>query len=449
MRCSDRGNVRFEGLEQRQLFNGLPAMPLVIGGTEGMDVISVKYDAQTDAIKWSVNWKNYSMPLSKVLYVLVDAKGGNDQIFVGKMTSGLKTIVWGGYGDDKVEIADQVSYLTTGNVSVDGGWGKDSLLVSSWNANTPGLTPRDDVYADHVHVGGFYGATPIVGIDVGYNNVENIHVAGQAWHSTGFYIHSTKWGTKTTLSNGFGGDNVFVGDGDIDKNINGDLDLGAYGYNAWISIDDTKVSHGQVYQFKDDTLKTLQMRTISFPGNCNLTLNTSAYGDNVGIDGGNGFNLKWLNVNTGFGNDNVNFGNDSLLLSKMNYCTFAIDTGADQDRIYMDDGHDNFPQVYHVTPGKFSSTGISNLNYWNTETFGVGGGLQETTFDVVPSWYTKYQLYGHGLQPNYPNTPSHLVLGLNGVTNPQRKLTAPSTWTYTFGNRQSIEAGYFSDLPIV
>jgi hypothetical protein len=96
MRCSDRESVRFEGLEQRQLFNGLPKMPLVIGGTGNLDVINVKYDAQTDSIKWSVNWKNYSMPLSKVLYVLVDAQAGNDQVYVGKMTSGLKTIVWAG-----------------------------------------------------------------------------------------------------------------------------------------------------------------------------------------------------------------------------------------------------------------------------------------------------------------------------------------------------------------
>jgi hypothetical protein len=444
-----RESVALQQLESRQLFNGLPAMPLVIGGTEGLDVISVKYDAASDAIKWSVNWKNYSMPLSKVLYVLVDAKGGNDQVYVGKMTSGLKTFVWGGLGDDKVEIANEVSYLTTGNVSVDGGWGKDSLLVNSWNANTPGLTPVDDIYADRVHVGGFYGAQKVVGIDVNYNNVEDLGVNGQAWHTNAFYVHSTKWGTTTRIHNGFTGDNIFVGDGDIDKNINGDLSLGEYGYNAWITIDDTKATHGQIYKFKDNTLKTLQMRTISFPGNSNLTVNTSSFNDVVGVDGGNGFSLKWLNINTGFGNDNVTFGNDSLLLSKMNYCTFAINTGADQDKIYMDDGHANFGQVYHIAPGKFSCTGINYFNYWNTETFGVGGGMQENTFDVVPSWYTKYQLFGHGLQPNYANQPSHLVLGLNGVTNPQRKQTGQNTWTYSFGNRQSIEAGYFSDLPIV
>jgi len=449
MRCSDRESVRFEGLEQRQLFNGLPKMPLVIGGTGNLDVINVKYDAQTDSIKWSVNWKNYSMPLSKVLYVLVDAQAGNDQVYVGKMTSGLKTIVWGGAGDDKVEIANEVSYLTTGNISIDGGSGKDSVWVSSWNANTPGLTPREDIYGDHVHVGGFYGAMPVVGIDVTHNNVEDIGVNGQANHSTGFYIHSTKWGTKTHIANGFAGDNVFVGDGDIDKNIAGDLDLGSYGYSAWMTIDDTKATHGQVYQFTNDTLKTLQMRTISFPAQCHLTLNTSSYNDVVGVDGGYGFGLKWLNINTGFGNDQVSFANNSLLLERLNYCTFAVDTGADQDKIYMDDGHANFGHVYHVTPGKFSSIGVSNFNYWNTETFGVGGGMQENTFDVVPSWYTKYQLYGHGLQPNYANTPSHLALGLNGVTNPARNQTGPNTWTYTFGNCKPVEANFFSDLPIV
>jgi hypothetical protein len=144
--------------------------------------------------------------------------------------------------------------------------------------------------------------------------------------------------------------------------------------------------------------------------------------------------LKWLNINTGFGNDQVSFANNSLLLERLNYCTFAVNTGADQDKIYMDDGHANFGHVYHVTPGKFSSIGVSNFNYWNTETFGVGGGMQENTFDVVPSWYTKYQLYGHGLQPNYANTPSHLALGLNGVTNPARSQTGPNSWTYTFGN---------------
>jgi hypothetical protein len=111
----------------------------------------------------------------------------------------------------------------------------------------------------------------------------------QAIHSTGFYIHSTKWGTKTHIANGFAGDNVFVGDGDIDKNIAGDLDLGSYGYSAWMTIDDTKATHGQVYQFTNDTLKTLQMRTISFPAQCHLTLNTSSYNDVVGVDGGYGF----------------------------------------------------------------------------------------------------------------------------------------------------------------
>jgi hypothetical protein len=216
-----------------------------------------------------------------------------------------------------------------------------------------------------------------------------------------------------------------------------------------MTIDDTKATHGQVYKFKDDTLKTLQSRTITFPGQCHLTLNTSSYNDVVGVDGGYGFGLKWLNINTGFGNDQVSFANDSLRLEKLNYCTFAVNTGADQDKILMQDGHDDFPQAYHITPGKFSSIGVQYFNYWNTETFAVGGGNGENTFDVVPSSYTKYQLYGHELQPNYANTPSHLAIGLDGVTNPARSQTGPNSWNYTFGNRQSIEADFFSDAPIV
>src|SRR4051812_24349980 len=96
MHRSIREHVRFEDLEQRRLFNGLPPMPLVIAGTDSLDVISVNVNAKTNSVDWSVNWQKHSMPLNKVLYVLVDAKGGNDQVFVGKMTSGLKTIVWAG-----------------------------------------------------------------------------------------------------------------------------------------------------------------------------------------------------------------------------------------------------------------------------------------------------------------------------------------------------------------
>jgi hypothetical protein len=456
---SNRSFGALESLESRQLFSGgLPPLPLAIFGGNGSDVINVNYDANSDSLKWSVNGQNHSTPASQVSYLYIDGSSGDDQITVGAMRSGLDSFIRGGAGSDKITVGGGViNYMTSGNVTVlgddvatnDPGLNKDQLFINAFNSVTPTFNEYYDFYKDHLHLGGFYGGAGFVaGIDVKYSGVEDVTFSGPAGEGAIYNIHSTKFGSTMHVFTGWKNDMLYVGDGDIDSQIYGNLDLkGYYGYNDFVTINDDKASTGHVYKFNQNVLSTLQTRKITLPQGEYLTLNATNYADSINVAGGYDFEAKSFAINANGGNDQITFGDQKCKLLYMQNIPLSVDGGAGNDRILMQDGYNSTGGVYHLADHKFSNNyGVSSMSYWRTETFAVGGSLTSNTFDIVPSAETKYQLYGHQMTPNNGGQ-TWLSLGTLGVTSPSFKSWGAGSGEYTFGNRAPIDIWQMTSYP--
>src|SRR4051794_4995481 len=103
--------VAMEVLEDRQLFS-YPVIPVLVQGTGGPDVISVKLDAAGKNVLWTTNGVNHSYLLASTTSIIVQGFAGNDQINIGALTSGLNVKINGGSGSDTINVGgNKLSYL--------------------------------------------------------------------------------------------------------------------------------------------------------------------------------------------------------------------------------------------------------------------------------------------------------------------------------------------------
>ena len=454
-----RSVTNMELLEDRQLFS-IPVTPLVVPGTNGADVISVKLDAAGKNVLWTTNGVNHSYPLAYVSSIIVAGFAGNDLISVSTLKNGLDLSINGGAGSDAIYVGGgKLSYLTSGNITIAAdaspnnipGLDKDSIFINAFDSNIANLSERFDIYADRVHLGGVVpGVGTITGIDVKFTGAEDVRFTAPAQKNALFFVNSVAAFSAMHVSSGWmGNDHIYVGNGDIDKNIAGNLDLnGYYGWGDWVHINDNQALNGHVYNVKDNVLKTLQMRSITLPERANIVLNMTNWGDRLDLDGGYKFgSFKSFNIYGNNGGDELFFGSNTLTLSPLQNVPIYIDPGAGIDRVLMQDGANKKPGVYHLSQGKFSNDFGAKVTFANsTETFAAGGGDGANTFDVVPGTWTGYQLYGHLLSPN-SGAKTELFLGLAGVASPKYTSTGSGQGKYTFGNRRSIEVFTMTNLP--
>src|SRR4029079_12727139 len=130
------------------------------------------------------------------------------------------------------------------------GLDKDSVFVSSFNSNVANLVESFEVFGDHLHLGGVIpGVGKITGIDVKFTGTEDFSFSGPAAKNATYFVHSVAPNTTSHVFTGWmGNDPMYVGDGDLDKNIAGNLDLaGYYGFNDWIHLNDDKSLSAHVY----------------------------------------------------------------------------------------------------------------------------------------------------------------------------------------------------------
>jgi len=351
-----------------------------------------------------------------------------------------------------------MNYMTSGNVTVCGGSNynelpgadNDQLAISAFNSVTPTFNEVYDVYKDHVHLGEFYsGGSTVTGIDVSHCGIEDVTLSGPATKTGIYNVHSTMFNSTTHVFTGWkGGDMIYVGDGKLDNNIAGNLDLkGYYGFNDFVTINDDKAAAGNVYMLSENVLKTLQTRSITLPQGAHLELNTTNYADKISVAGGYSFQVKSFSLNSNGGDDQVFFGEKNLQLRYMQNIPLSIDCGDGNDRIVMQDGYNNTGGAYHLIDHHFyNDYGVSSMSYWRTETFAVGGSLTSNTFDIVPSPTTKYQLYGHLLTPNLGGQ-TWLSIGTDGVTKPIYHNLGSGAGQYTFGNRAPIDFWQMTNYP--
>ena len=459
-------SIPMETLEQRQLFSGgLPPIPLAVLGTAGADIINVRLDDAGKNVLWAVNGQKHATSLASVHSIVIQSFGGADQINVGPLTSGLSVSINAGAGSDNIYLGangGKMSYLTSGNVTISGdsnpnslpgsGIDKDSVFVSAFNENIANQSDRFDFYANKMHLGGLVpGVGNIVGIDVNFTGVEDFTFSGPLTKSAIYTVHSVSQGSTTRVFTGqpVGGDSIYVGDGDLDKNIAGNLDLhGYYGFNDWVYLSDNKALNGHVYNMKDNVLKTLQQRSITLPELSHVVLSATNWKDKLDVEGGYKFgSLKSFAVYGNNGGDELDFGSGALKLAALNNVPIYVDPGAGIDRILMQDGWNQKPAVYHLTQGKFSNDYGATMTFApSTETFAVGGGYVGSTFDIVPGTATRYQLYGHLLSPNGGGE-TWLSLGLAGVGMTSFQSTGPNQGTYWFSYRMPVDIWDFSHVP--
>lgn len=234
--------------------------------------------------------------------LLLEANGASNLITIEEFFPTSATINANG-GNDTFDVGngDIDLFLASNLLVLNGGTGTDQLILDDTAdaGNDTHLFDRQGTLGAYIKVGDNAQVqfTSLDGVTLNTSSATNL-----------IQVDGLPAGADLLINGNLGQDTALIGGGDIDTNLQADVDFEGF-INGKVIFNDTTDGPGvDVYTLDGGTL-TKGARTITF-GNVNeVTLDASPNSDTINLDGSFGYALTVQGNN---GDDNIIFGDGSL-----------------------------------------------------------------------------------------------------------------------------------------
>ena len=238
-----RGNVSFNGGAGTDVlnWNDRSATPL---GDFHFTPIAIGCTITNSSISISRKGGDSSVDYDEVETIRVDTGSADDAVYVNGLDSGVELTVNMGDGEDLVEVGDgDYDSRVHGTVTTDGGAGADRLVFNDHNdgVNSDTFT----ITTDTIQKG---GADPLA-----YGQFEEIYYDASP-NSDTINVNSLSSGVELTIDANHGDDRIYVGDGDYDSNIHGNVSVtGGAGGDDAVTVNDSGDKGADTYTIAPGT----------------------------------------------------------------------------------------------------------------------------------------------------------------------------------------------------
>jgi Bacterial Ig domain/YDG domain/Bacterial cadherin-like domain len=287
-----------------------------------------------------------TISLNTITSLTVNTGGGDDDIRIQSIQTGITTTVNGRSGNDRFSVGNNNSLDDlAGNTSelvLDGGGGNDNRLTLNDQATTTHQEYRLTAHS-LLRQASAQGAH----VDIGFSSFQSVTL-NAASGGNEIDIWSTGANTTTTVNAGSGDDTANVHDNQRLDDIQGRLTINGQGGTNTLVLDDSRSARGQQYTRGANSLRRGNGPLIQFRDFRNVTIREGNQQPMGMGDLGNTTTVTGLdgavedNLFTGDGDDEVTFVLSSPLPPDK---TVAINAGDGTDRIVVAQGELSTPQL--------------------------------------------------------------------------------------------------------
>jgi RTX calcium-binding nonapeptide repeat (4 copies) len=394
-----------EALEPRQLLTAL-----TFDGTDGADTITLNLQQWSDTRTVQVTINGQTTSYSSPFYnqVTIYAKGGNDNINIYNADQGIHVTAYGDGGDDTFTFG---TGLLEYGYDAYGGSGVDKVVVDrnpdyQFDENMgKGLDYKNDYVIDANGV--VFSSLKNSSYRITTHDVESLDFSATGSQDT-IWIDSVAPGRKTTVHAGKGYDKVIVGNGDVDSNILGELNV--YGDDDFNDVIE--------FQDKNDTANDTYNLTSAYfqkPGTGLTQIDLGGL-ETMRLYANDGSNMirvsdiasnNTVEIKAGGGGDTIELGGGDL--DTLHSAYFLVD-GADQfpenapdgwiDTLVLKDQNDATNRNYGFSNTQITFTGGRDIPFQNTidrvQLFGSAGNNVFSRYDVPAVTIPMYIDGGNG-----------------------------------------------------
>ncbi len=361
-------HAQLENLELRRMCDADPAIQDVyIVTTVGNDTVYLHCNEYSDTRIVSVTINGHNTQFNSPFYqrVHVIDLGGKDTFTVGGGPIGIRFNITALDGDDTliVPYADSLR----GRIKFDGGNGNDKVIVTHGYGDTE--AEEIDILPSKIEW------SPSRYIEM--TGTEKMDITGTDAGDT-INVNYTNSTENVTIRGGKGDDQIYVGNGDLDSNINGKLTvIGDSGQDA-ITFNDSADWGEDNYRINYTSLakpnalvNPIQYGAEWITLNANHSKNkitiSDLYSSRAMINGGNGDDL--LKVGEGY-------------LSTVQASRVHFAGGAGTDQLIMDDTKDTVSRLIKVQGNTVSRPGAKEVTFTTAERLSILGGKGSDTIDA-------------------------------------------------------------------
>jgi hypothetical protein len=425
---------QLEALETRRMF---VAVPLILNGTEGNDVISVGYTRIQSGYVYHiwVNGELYEPYNPQISEIIINGGGGNDNLTLEDLRFGLRAQVNGGAGNDTINVGEGYwgNFGVDGRVMVDGGSGTDKLNIDDHSTSSPAFDDRYVLTGSSFKWGGYNsgGALSFTQPTTFYNT-ENLDIRCNNGPS---YIEVTDIaaGVHVSLQTGDGANEIRLGSGDMDSQFLGSLTVFGQGGSDKAYFFDQDDTGNDTYTINSSSILKNGMGTLSYYGIEQWTLWGNNFNNSFVVNGTHQDTTNFEIRGTG-GNDGFYVGNGQLANAIRGKLTLKGDAGT--NTVELRDQTNSTNSAYQLNDGTVTRNGFSNkLNYINMQTVKLYAGTGADAVVVRPSVFSEFVVQG-----NYPITTvgDRIEVDEAGATGMTQSVAGSTSGWYTFANRKQI-----------